>query len=237
MIVLAIETATLEVGAAIIGRGGTIAVARSRPGRRHVETLHPAIETVLKQSGLRAADIEGVAVDVGPGLFTGLRVGIAAAKALGFALHVPLAAVLCTDALRFEAARVFGCDPSVVVPVVDMRRGELAWSMSDGPLEIGRPAELGERLRATVGDLFLVGDGAIANQRELVAAAGDLAVLHFGEDALAAPSVVAVGELGAARLVSGVATDAVSIEAVYLRAADARANFSTRQETTGRAPL
>ena len=59
-------------------------------GRRHVETIVPAISFVCRSAGVALRDLEAVAVDIGPGLFTGLRVGISTAKAMGLALDVPL---------------------------------------------------------------------------------------------------------------------------------------------------
>ncbi|HVC25983.1 MAG TPA: tRNA (adenosine(37)-N6)-threonylcarbamoyltransferase complex dimerization subunit type 1 TsaB, partial [Acidimicrobiales bacterium] len=94
MIVLAIESATIEVGVALAGPQGLLATATARPGRRHVETLHPEMAAVCAASGMSLADVGAIVVDVGPGLFTGIRVGVAAAKALAFALSVPV--VACT---------------------------------------------------------------------------------------------------------------------------------------------
>jgi len=228
VILLAIETATLEVGAAIIGDEGPIAIERSRPGRRHVETLHPALARVFDVAGVDAAGLDAVAVDVGPGLFTGLRVGIAAAKAFGFARRLPLVEVRSTTALRTGAAMSQLAGDAEIVPVIDMRRGEVAWELPDGSLEIGHPQKLAEALRRVGGEILVVGDGALANRDELVALDPTDIPLRFGDEELAAPSVVAVGEVARSRLRSGDSTDAFSIGAVYLRAADARSNYLRR---------
>ena len=83
MILLGIETATQQVGAAVGGVEGVFASFHSAKGRRHAETLAPAIDFVAHAAGIELREISVVAVDVGPGLFTGLRVGIASARALG----------------------------------------------------------------------------------------------------------------------------------------------------------
>ncbi len=90
MLILGIETATHQVGCAIGGHEGVIALYESARDRRHAETLVPAIEFVTRQARIGLDEISAVAVDVGPGLYTGLRVGVAAAKAIASALRVPM---------------------------------------------------------------------------------------------------------------------------------------------------
>jgi len=224
VIVLALETATIEVGAALVGSDGLLAESRHPCRRRHAETLHPAVESVLSAAGIGLGEVGAVAVDVGPGLFTGLRVGIAAAKAFGFALGVPLVAVRSTEVLRRGAS----ADPlrptGVVVPVVDMRRGEVAWEFPGGGLEIGPVSRLRARLCELSGAVLIVGDAA----GDLAAVLVDLSC-RFGGDDLAAPSVAVLGAIGIERVAQGATTDAVGIEPCYLLAPDARANFVTRE--------
>ena len=86
VLILGIETATERVSVAVGGHEGVIGLFEVTKGRRHVETLVPAIEFMLKQAGIDLDEISVVAVDVGPGLFTGMRVGLAVAKAIAQAL-------------------------------------------------------------------------------------------------------------------------------------------------------
>jgi tRNA threonylcarbamoyladenosine biosynthesis protein TsaB len=223
---LAIETATLEVGAAVFDGDCLMTAYATRPGRLHVETLHPAIERVLAQSNTPPSALDAIAVDVGPGLFTGLRVGIAAAKAFALALSVPIVAVRSTEALREAAKRAIG-DEIAIVPLVDMRRGEIAWELEDGSLEIGTAAAFASRL-APGRPVALVGDG-VGRLGDEVSAVTD--VRRVDGEASLAPSVEAVGRIGVGRLRRGVVEDAVSIAPVYLRDADAVANFATRTST------
>jgi len=227
VIVLALETATIEVGAALVGSDGLLAESRHPCRRLHVETLHPAVESVVAAAGIGLGQVGAVAVDVGPGLFTGLRVGIAAAKAFGFALGVPLVAVRSTEVLRRGASADPARPTGVVVPVVDMRRGEVAWEFPGGGLEIGPVSLLRARLCELSGAVFLVGDAA----GDLAAVLVDLDGLscRFGGDDLAEPSVGVLGAIGIERVALGATTDAMSVKPCYLRAADARANFATRE--------
>ena len=89
MLVLGIESATAQVGVAIGGHEGVLASAHSARDRLHAESLTPQIEFVCSQARVELSEIGVVAVDIGPGLFTGLRVGIASALAVAYGLGVP----------------------------------------------------------------------------------------------------------------------------------------------------
>ena len=93
MLTLGIETATERVSVALGDHDGVIGSIDITRGRRHAETLTPAIEFLCRQADVKIDEVAVVAVDVGPGLFTGMRVGIAAAKAIALALHIPMIAM------------------------------------------------------------------------------------------------------------------------------------------------
>ena len=103
--VVAIETATETVGVAVRTTAGVQADFTLTGRRRHVETLTPALQHLLAQVGLAPGDLNVVAVDVGPGLFTGLRVGVAAAKGLAQALGIGVVGASSLDILAAGAAR------------------------------------------------------------------------------------------------------------------------------------
>lgn len=81
MIVLGIDTATESVSVAVVDGDEVLAASESRSERRHAEDLTPMIDFVVRGSGVLLSEIDAIAVDVGPGLFTGMRVGIASAQA------------------------------------------------------------------------------------------------------------------------------------------------------------
>src|SRR3546814_4041686 len=97
MLVLGITTSTAQVGCAIGGHEGVLGAIHSSRGRRHAETLTPAIEFLCRQTRVELADIGAVAVDLGPGMFTGLRVGVVAGKALAHARRLPMIGVTSLD--------------------------------------------------------------------------------------------------------------------------------------------
>ena len=122
---LAIETSALAGGAALgeLEPGGDLVERLFGEGRRHCVGLFPAICDLLAEAGASPRDISGVAVSVGPGSYTGLRIGVAAAKSLAWSLGVPLACVSSLEALGAEALQRerFGRQHRVVL--VSVRAG------------------------------------------------------------------------------------------------------------------
>ena len=121
MILLAIETATMQVGCALAVDGEVVATHEVSRGRRHAENLVPAIEFLCRQAGIGLADLSAIAVDIGPGLFTGMRVGIATAKTMARALTVPVVPVCSLDVLAHPLRH----GDRVIASIIDARRGEL----------------------------------------------------------------------------------------------------------------
>ena len=122
MRIVAIETATGATSVAL-GDGRTVAASAGRTDRRgHVGFLVPALDFCFAQAGWQPQEIDVVAVDIGPGLFGGIRVGLATAQALAGAAGVPLAPVCSLDAIAFQAATAH----RRIWAVVDARRGEVA---------------------------------------------------------------------------------------------------------------
>jgi tRNA threonylcarbamoyladenosine biosynthesis protein TsaB len=122
---LAVATATAQVSVAMGGPDGLIGSLTLRQGRRHGETLAPAIESLGRLAGVPLRRMDRIAVDTGPGLFTGLRVGVATAKALGAALDRPVVACSSLDALAWPHRR----SGRLVASVVDARRREVFWAL------------------------------------------------------------------------------------------------------------
>ncbi len=244
MLVLAIETATDVAGVALADESGLVAAASLHRGRRHGESVAPAVAFVLERAGATADDLGALAVDVGPGLFTGLRVGVATAKALAFALELPVVAVTSLELLALGAAAAAAAPPAelpVVVPVVDARRGQLfaaefrvdAAGDGAGVTLLGEeglvdPEPFTARLaaEATGGRRVLcVGDGALRYREQLAAVPG----LTVAGGALAHPDPGVLALAGVARAVAGDAVAGRDVVARYLRQADVRINWEQRQ--------
>ena len=237
MIVLALESATELAGVALADDDGVIATATTVRGRRHAETMAPAIEWVCAHGGLALGDVDVVAADIGPGLFTGLRVGVATAKALAFALGRPAVAVTSLEVLAQQAAP--GPAGALVVHVVYARRGEvfvarlrgapgaLAW---ESPPARRTPVELAAELGALGEPFVLTGNGARRYRAELEILPG-ASFAGVGADH-PRPDVLATVALAVARAGEGVAGAALA--PLYLRDADTRINWE-RRDRVGRA--
>ncbi len=230
MLVLGISTATAQVGCAIGGHEGILASFQSSKGRRHAETLAPAIEFLTAQAHVPLREISAVAVDVGPGLFTGLRVGISTAKALASTLRVPMVGVTSLDLLAFPVR----WSDRRIVSVVDARRGEVFFSFYRqvpggvqrlSPHRVGSPAELCSEIEAVGGEVLAVGDGAIRYRDDLA----ELTRVEVGDGSLAFPSPGSLVELAHARALREDFVQPWELEPVYLRKADAEINWQVRE--------
>lgn len=148
VLVLALDTATPAVTAGIVELTTAGAVQRSvrvvHDARKHAELLMPQVLAACADAGIRLPDVDAIVTGAGPGPFTGLRVGMVTAAALGDALGVPVHGVGTLDAIAAEA----GDGPLLVV--TDARRREVYWAAFDGVRVNGphveSPAALRERI-------------------------------------------------------------------------------------------
>ena len=166
MILVAMDTATPSTVAGVLLDGGRVVEARDDPpeGSRgeHASRLLVLVERALAEAGVGWPDLERIAVGVGPGGFTGLRIGIATARALAQARGLPLVPVSSLAAL----AAGTGAAGGAVAAVVDARRGEVFAGVWAGERELLAPAALApealaERLRGLDLPVQAVGDGAV----------------------------------------------------------------------------
>ncbi len=141
---LAFDTATPYVTVALRHEDEIVAERRSEQRMKHGEQLAPLIEAVLADAGVARHDLTAIAVGVGPGPFTGLRVGLVTARTLGFVLDLPVYGVCSLDVIALEAAPTIGTD---FVVATDARRKEVYLASYDeqgrrldGP-DVLRPAD------------------------------------------------------------------------------------------------
>jgi tRNA threonylcarbamoyladenosine biosynthesis protein TsaB len=229
VLILGITTSTQQVGCAIGGHEGVLASIHSARGKRHAETLVPAIDALRRQAQVDLTEIGCVAVDLGPGLFTGLRVGIATAKALAHALRVPMIGVTSLDLLAFPVR----WSPRLVVAAIDARRGEVFTASYRqvprgiqrlGDYKVSGPEELVTDLMAQRDDILLVGDGALRYAEEF----DDLANVELADQGLAYPSAASLVQLAHAQALREEFVKPWDLQPLYLRAPDAAINWATR---------
>jgi tRNA threonylcarbamoyl adenosine modification protein YeaZ len=147
VLLLALDTATPAVTVALheaVGGGGrTLAAATQVDARRHGELLLPAVRRVLAEAGRGLDEVTGIVVGTGPGPYTGLRVGLATAAALGAARHIPVHGVCTLDAMAYAVSEGgeegVGAGPFTVV--TDARRKEVYWARyADARTRVAGPA-------------------------------------------------------------------------------------------------
>ena len=130
--ILCLETATTNCSVALSENGSVIALKEDRSSRySHAEKLHPFIEEVLKETGTEASKLDAIAVSKGPGSYTGLRIGVSAAKGLCFALNIPLISIPTLTSMASQAS--VDCD--YVVPMLDARRMEVYAAVFDSNMK------------------------------------------------------------------------------------------------------
>ena len=120
--ILNIETATKNCSVSLAKNGETILCKEiAEQGYSHAEKLHVFIEEILKETGIRVQDLKAIAVSKGPGSYTGLRIGVSAAKGLCYALDIPLISV---DTLKVLSKQVV-IEKGLIIPMIDARRMEV----------------------------------------------------------------------------------------------------------------
>jgi len=223
MKILALETSAKAVSAAVTEDGKVLCSGYQDTGLTHSRTLMPIVEHILKNTGLSVADMDAIAVAAGPGSFTGIRIGIAAAKGLAFAAEKPCIGVSTLSAM---ARNVAFCD-GLIICAMDARRNQIynaLFEAKDGVLTRLTPdraialAELAEELRTDTRPKIVVGDGAklCLQFLEETAIPCRLAPPHLLMQSAA--SVALEAEQLAAQ---GAFVSAQALEPVYLRPAQA----------------
>ncbi|MBM7170843.1 tRNA (adenosine(37)-N6)-threonylcarbamoyltransferase complex dimerization subunit type 1 TsaB [Streptomyces sp. G44] len=159
MLLLALDTATPAVTVALHDGSSVVARSSQVDARRHGELLLPAVDRVLADAGLRLDAVTAVVAGVGPGPYTGLRVGLMTAETFGLALGVPVHGVCTLDGLAYAS----GIETGPFVVATDARRKEVYWARYDDArtrvtdAAVDRPADIA----AEVEGLPAVGAGAL----------------------------------------------------------------------------
>ena len=225
MRILAIETATAASSVAIGADGRLAAMALEVDARGHLGFLTGAIDFCFAQAGWTPLDIDAVAVDIGPGRYTGLRAGIATAQGVAAAIGAPLITVSSLALLALRAAT----GRRRIWPVIDVRRGLIATQpynpvpggvVADGGPEVMTPEDLRGVLEADAGDSLVVGDWEALPESVL----RGLHRVKPGRPRYPAADVVL--EIGALKAERDDFTIPEQVRPLYLREPDARINWS-----------
>jgi tRNA threonylcarbamoyladenosine biosynthesis protein TsaB len=235
VLLLAIDTSTRRVGVALGSQRGVVgsielggAAVDGPP--RHAEQLAPAIEHLVRTTELSLRRLSAVAVAIGPGMFTGLRVGVTTAKVIAQALRIPVVPIPSLDLVAYPLRHTSG---RVVVAALDARRNELYYAryrsvpgglQRDSAYELATPEDLLGDIDAAGESVVVAGDGALRFR-----ALFDLHDLcEVAGPSFASPSLSALVELGASRFEREDFAAAADVVPMYLRRSDAEISHDRR---------
>ncbi len=229
MLVLAIETATPRVSVALGRNGAVLGDVSLDGGRRHAEQLVPAIKYLCDELDIDLDQLAAVAVGLGPGLFTGLRVGVTTARLMAQALRIPMIGVPTLDLIAYPLRHT----SRTVVSVVDARRKEVFFAcyqpvpggvQRSSEYEVGTPDGLAGELEARGEDALLAGDGALLYAAQL----GALDRVELAGPGAAPPSAAALVELATARYEREEFSLPADVHPLYLRRSDAEIEWDRK---------
>lgn len=214
MLILALDTAMAACSVAVWRDGTTLAARREEMARGQAEALVPMIRDVMAEAGVAWAELDRVAVTIGPGSFTGLRVGLATARALTVAAGTPVVGVTTTEALAAAVNPALRAGRRVLA-AVDSKRDDLFLQWFDADLApLGPPCSAepqAVRAQLAEGPAVIVGDAA-----ELLAPLPETVVAVAPDGATVTPDPSVVAALAAVRLLP-----AEPPQALYIRPPDA----------------
>ena len=235
MLLLGLDTATKRVGVALANEHGLLGrVELGGPATvgppRHAETLAPAIAWCLEKCDAQPAQVSAVAVGIGPGMFTGLRVGVTTAKIFAQALRIPVIPIPSLDLLAYPLRHAHG----LVVATIDARRHELYWAMYRpvpggvqrvSEYELGSPEDLVAELQARGEEALVCGDGGLRFP-DAFAELGRR--VELTGPAHASPSLTALVELARARFEREEFVAPRDVLPMYLRRSDAELEWDRK---------
>ena len=231
MLLLAFETSAKAASVALFGDGKLLGESYQNTGLTHSQTLMVMAEDVLKTAGKTPEDVTAVAVAEGPGSFTGVRIGVAAAKGFAWGKELPCCGVSTLEAM----AAGLGIWEGFVCPCMDARRNQVYNALfyaNHGKLERVAPdraialADLAVELKALEGPIFLVGDGAELCHKTLN---GEIPGLILPPEYRRHQRAVGVGLIALEKLAAGENCDGAALTPNYLRLSQAEREKLERQ--------
>ncbi|MGI6575517.1 MAG: tRNA (adenosine(37)-N6)-threonylcarbamoyltransferase complex dimerization subunit type 1 TsaB [bacterium] len=233
MLVLAIDTATAVASVALVAEGQPVAEENLHiPQKTHSERLLPALDWVLAGAGFDIAAVNAFAVSMGPGSFTGLRIGLGTARGLAHALDKPLVTIPTLDALAYN----YFFPGAVICPLLDAKQGYVYTAFYRGGNEgvelvtdylALTPAEIAQYLAKEEGQVVLLGDG-IGLCQEAISLHG--ISFFLAPPASRMPRAASVGILATERLRAGKQDDIFTAKPLYVRKSAAEINLQKKRQ-------
>lgn len=231
MLILGIETATMTGGVALLNDERVISEYTLNVKTTHTARLLPAVDQILKDSSVDKREIDGIAISLGPGSFTGLRIGMATAKGLAMGLDIPMVGIPTLDAL----ARNIPFAMHQICTILDAKKKEIYYGRFRYeqdlslkrlvPYQVISPADAMEQIDEKT--IFL-GDAVDVYKDFINEKLGDMAL--FAPDAQRLPRAATVAEMGIAKLKACEYLDVITSEPIYIRPSDAEMSLAVKQK-------
>ncbi len=233
MKILALEASTLMGGVAVVDDEGVICELTLSVAETHSAQLMPAVDYALRMAGLKPGELDAFAVALGPGSFTGLRIGLSTVKGLAVAASKPLVGIPTLEAM----AHAFPYCPRLICPMLDARMKEVYAAFFEA--RDGSVSRRSDDLVLGVSDLLndakeetlFFGTGAKRYREQIVEIMGDLA--RFASPEISGARASTVGFLAVEKLRRGESSDIDSIEPIYIRESQAIEKLKKSRPTSG----
>lgn len=231
MKILAVDTASRAGNTAVLENGEVLAELQVTSSETHARRLMSGIDTVLRMAHTRVSELDAFAVTTGPGSFTGLRIGISAVKALGFATGKPITAVSTMDALAYQ----FPLFSDLICPLLDARKGEVYTAL----YKCGENMNFRKVVADSVVDprqwfaqiedcCLFVGEGAVLYRELITEIVGQRA--RFAPPFLNSIRSSVVGHVGMKQVEQGNIVDVRALVPYYIRRSDAETSLEKRRK-------
>jgi tRNA threonylcarbamoyladenosine biosynthesis protein TsaB len=231
MYILGIETATRTGGVAIVSEGAVLAEYTLNIEVTHSERLMSTVDRVLKDTGIPLASLDGFGVSIGPGSFTGLRIGLSTVKGLAFTTGKPVAAVPTLKALAWNMPHA----RYPVCPLLDARKKEVYAALyrydgqeltQDLPETVTPLSELADRI---AGEVLFTGEGARLFAADIDRLFAGRA--HFAPRSATVPSAASVAEIALDMISVGRQTGPDGLSPLYIRRPEAELAWEKREQS------
>ena len=231
MLILGIETSTPQTTVALGNEHGIVGSALISTSRANHEMVVPTVRQLLRWAELDPAALTGVAVGLGPGLFTGMRVGVATAKSLAQVLGIPLVGMASLDLVAFS----YRYGRRLICSTVDARRKEIFHAFyrpvpggvsRETPFQAASADALAAELEARAEDVLVVGNGALVYRRTLERAGNHV---EIASAAHAFPAATALVELAIPRFEREEFDRVYDVQPLYVRKSDAEIAWDKRR--------
>ena len=232
MRILAFETSAKAGSVALLEDGQLLAESYQNTGLTHSQTVMPMAESLIKSCGYTPQDIGAVAVAAGPGSFTGVRIGVAAAKGFAWGGEIPCYGVSTLEAMALH----LGIHDGIICPVMDARRSQVynaLFRAEHGKLTRLQPdraialTDLAEELKTVSQPVFLVGDGSILCYNTI---SGQVPNLVLPQPHRMHQRAAGVALAAQAMIAAGISGDGAALAPNYLRLSQAERERMAREQ-------